>query len=94
MCQTADNCSVNLKVAEMLGIPHVACKNHLLNLEVNWMVKQTRDLEQMLNSVHKMMGQCKKKLKNAVLLRNLVSLVPILHNKMRWSGKLCMLERF
>ena len=94
VCQTADNCSVNLKVAEMLGIPHVACKNHLLNLEVNWMVKQTRDLEQTLNSVHETMGQCKKKLKNAALLRNLVSLVPILHNKTRWSGKLYMLERF
>ena len=40
VCQTADNCSVNLKVADLLGIPLVACKNHLLNLEVNEMVKQ------------------------------------------------------
>ena len=46
VCQTADNCSVNRKVAELLGIPHVSCKNHMLNLEVNKMVKQTRDLEQ------------------------------------------------
>ena len=40
VCQMANNCSVNLKVADLLGIPHVACKNHLLNLEVNEMVKQ------------------------------------------------------
>ena len=39
VCQTADNCSVNLKVADLLKIPHVACKNHILNLEVNEMVK-------------------------------------------------------
>ena len=94
MCQTADNCSVNLNVAELLRVLHVVCKNHVLNLEVNQMVKLTRDLEQTLNSVHKMMGQCKKKLKNAALLRNLVSLVPILHNKTRWSGKLYMLDWF
>ena len=94
VCQTADNCSVNLKVAELLGIPHVSCKNHMLNLEVNKMVRQTRDLEQTLNSIHDTMGQCKKRLKNAALLRNLVNLVPVLHNKTRWSGKLYMMERF
>ena len=94
VCQTADNCSVNLKVADLLGIPHVACKNHLLNLEVNEMVKQNRDLEITLNSIHETMSSCKKKLKNAALLRNLVSLVPVLHNKTRWSGKLYMMERF
>ena len=94
VCQTADNCSVNRKVAELLGIPHVSCKNHMLNLEVNKMVKQTRDLEQTLNTIHDTMAQCKKKLKNAALLRNLVNLVPVLHNKTRWSGKLYMMERF
>ena len=94
VCQTADNCSVNLKVADLLGISHVACKNHLLNLEVNEMVKQHRDLEGTLNTIHETMSQCKKKLKNAALLRNLVNLVPVLHNKTRWSGKLYMMERF
>ena len=94
VCQTADNCSVNLKVAELLKIPHVACKNHILNLEVNEMVKNSRDLEGTINTIHETMSQCKKKLKNAALLRNLVNLVPVLHNKTRWSGKLYMMERF
>ena len=94
VCQTADNCSVNLKVADLLKIPHVGCKSHILNLEVNEMVKQNKELEGTLASIHETMSQCKKKLKNAALLRNLVSLVPILHNKTRWSGKLYMLERF
>ena len=44
--------------------------------------------------IHDMMAQCKKKLKNAALLRNLVNLVPVLHNKTRWSGKLYMMEQF
>ena len=29
VCQTADNCSVNLKVEELLKIPHVACTNNI-----------------------------------------------------------------
>ena len=63
VCQMVDNCSVNLKVSDLLGIPHVTCKNHLLNLEVSEMVEQNRDLEVMLNSIHEKMGSCKKKLK-------------------------------
>ena len=94
VCQTANNCSVNLKVADLLKIPHVACKNHILNFEVNEMVNQTQELEVMLSSIHETMSQCKKKLKNAALLRNLVNLVPVLHNKTRWSGKLYMLQWF
>ena len=81
MCQTADNCSVNLKVVELHWVPHVVCKNHLLILEVNPMVKQTRDLELMLKSVHKRMGQLKKKMMNTLLLRNLACLVPVLNNR-------------
>ena len=35
MYQNANNCSVNLKIVELLSIPHVSCNNHMLNLEVN-----------------------------------------------------------
>ncbi|KAI0559108.1 Ribonuclease H-like protein [Gracilaria domingensis] len=94
LCQTADNCAVNKKVAKLLGIPHVACKSHLLNLEVNHMVNITADLESTLTSVHETMTQCKQRLCNAALLRNIVNLKPIVHNKTRWSGKFYMLERF
>ena len=67
-------------------IPHVACKTHTLNLKVNEMVKQMREVEAALNSIQTM-SQCKN-LKNVALLHNLVSLVPVIHNKMRCSVKL------
>jgi len=78
--QTADKCNVNKSVAGLPGLPHVGCKNHLLNLDVNQMVKSTQELNRTLTSVHETMTQCKKRLKNAALLRNLVDLKPIIHN--------------
>jgi hypothetical protein len=93
ICQIADNCSVNKKIAVDLGIPHVGCKNHLLNLEVKRMTKNTDDLKETIESVHNTMLQCKT-LKNSSLLRNLVNLRPILFNATRWSGKYHMLKRF
>lgn len=87
VCQVADNCRVNKKVALLLGIPHVGCKSHLLNLEVNFMVRMVPDLEKTLDSIHQTMLQCKQRLRNAALLRNIVELRPIIHNKTRWSGK-------
>lgn len=94
VCQVADNCSVNKKIATLLNIPHVACKSHLLNLEVNYMVEMTVDLHRTLEAVHETMSQCKQRLRNAALLRNLIDLRPVLHNKTRWSGKFYMLRRF
>ncbi len=42
--QTADSCGVNIKVAKILGIPHINCENHLLNNEVKqWMNRTTDD---------------------------------------------------
>lgn len=38
----ADNCPVNIKVAELLGIPHIGCKSHKLHLEVKRMI--TKDV--------------------------------------------------
>jgi hypothetical protein len=32
--QTADSASINLKLAKLLGIPHINCENHLLNNEL------------------------------------------------------------
>ena len=54
VCQMADNCSVNFKVPELLKIPRVACKNYSLNLEVNKMVKNLRDLERTINTIQYM----------------------------------------
>ena len=92
--QTADNAKVNVKVSNLLGIPHVACKSHCLNLEVNHMCDDVNDLKNCIESVHETMVQCKGKLTNAALLRNISRLKPIIHNKTRWSGKYYMLNRF
>ena len=53
-----NNFSVNLNVANLLKIGHVGCKNHMLDLWVYEMVKQTQELEVSLNSIHDMMSQC------------------------------------
>ena len=85
---------VNKKIAKLLQIPHVTCKNHVLNLEVNHMTKTNMALHEVLNSVHGTMLSCKQKLRNGALLRNLTDLKPIIHNQTRWSGKYYMMERF
>lgn len=94
VCQVADNCNVNNKVAKHLQLPHVACKSYLLNLEVNYMVRMTSDLENNLASVHDTMTQCKQRLRNAALLPNVIDLRPVLHNQTKLSGKLYMFEHF
>ena len=94
ICQIADNAAVNQKIAKLLSIPHIPCKNHLLNSEVNYMTSKSNELSDVLESVQKTMRQCKKSLRNAAVLRNLTTLKPILHNKTRWSGKYDTLSRF
>lgn len=54
----------------------------------------TADLAQTLALAHEIMGNCKTRLCNADILRNIIDLRPVLHNKTRWSGKLHMLQRF
>jgi len=94
ICQTCDNAPVNKKIAKLLQIPHVTCKSHALNLEVNYMTRLNHQLKTALNSVHETMLSCKQKLKNSALLRNLTDLKPIIHNQTRWSGKFYMMQRF
>ena len=40
------------------------------------------------------MAECRSRLKNRAMLRNLTRLVPIIENGTRWSGKYQMLARF
>lgn len=56
ICQAADNCAANKKVVRFLKIPHVGCRSHLLNLEVNYMVEMTADLAQTLALVDETMA--------------------------------------
>jgi hypothetical protein len=39
--QTVDSASVNLKLAKLLGIPHINCENHLLNNKLKLWMKDT-----------------------------------------------------
>jgi hypothetical protein len=71
--QTADSCSVNLKVARVLEIPHVNCESHLLNNCVKQnVVKDTREdddvdgdygIGTVLNIIHKTMKEIKGSIK-------------------------------
>lgn len=83
-----------MNVENLLGLHHVACNIHFLNFDVNYMVKNTIDLELTISSVHETMVQCKHRLRNATLMRNLIDLRPVIHNQARYSGKLYMPERF
>jgi hypothetical protein len=92
-CSTADNTTTNVKTAKELGIPHVGCNSHKLNLDMNdWM--EAPALKNIIESVADTMKEAKNSLKNASLLRRLTSLKPVLFNKTRWSGKFNMLSRF
>lgn len=92
--QPADNCRVNRKILDLLQTPYIFCKNHLLNLEVNRIVNSTVELSNVIDSVSATMTQCKQRLKNAPLLRNMVEWHPILYYQTRWSGKFYLLQRF
>lgn len=90
----ADNVNVNKKIARLLNIPHVGYLSHKLNLEVNSMVTADPVLTETIASIHETMSNCRRKLKNRAMLRNLTTLSPILHNKTRWLSNFSMLRRF
>ena len=94
LCQVADNCNLNRAVSSQLRIPHVGCSNHKLNLEVERMVDNDSTLKDCIDSVHRTMTDCRSKLRNRAMLRNLTTLSPIVENKTRWSGKYMMITRF
>eukprot|EP00171_Calliarthron_tuberculosum_P009475 IDg9475t1 len=94
VCQITDNCSVNSRISEILEIPLVNCTSHLLNLQVEAMVRQDADMKACIDSVHDTMSDCRSRLRNRAMLRNLPRLVPIIENGTRWSGKYLVIQRF
>lgn len=94
LCQLADNCSVNKRIADLLEIPHVGCNNHKLNLEVRRMIDANSRIQGTIESIHKTMKSCKSGLKNRALLRNITDLCPVLNNQTRWSSIYQMLTRY
>lgn len=94
VCLLGDNASVNLRMSRLINKPFVGCSNHKLNLDVNDMVRNSRDLSATIDNVHNIMKHVKSRLKNSAKLRNLTNLRPVIHNETRWSGKHAMLKRF
>jgi hypothetical protein len=90
----ADNTKTNIKITKDLGIPHVGCYNHKLNLDVEAMVRGNFELQKTISNIHDVMACAKQKLRNAAVLRNITDLRPILENKTHWSGKVAMIARF
>jgi hypothetical protein len=103
--QTADSASVNIKLAKILGIPHVNCENHLLNNEVKqWTVNSTADEVNhnarvfepgtVIKSVHQCMVSCKTN-KNRAKLRNTgTELAPTIGCETRWSSSYNMMTKY
>ncbi|GFH44601.1 hypothetical protein CTEN210_01075 [Chaetoceros tenuissimus] len=93
MCVIADNTSTNRKTARLLGLPHIGCLNHLLNLDINDWVKEDASLSELVEHLRKVMKEAKN-LKNIGRLREFTHLAPYLNNATRWSGIRIMIERF
>ena len=89
----ADNTSTNLKTASILGIPHVGCINHLLNLDVNDWIDGDEELADVVMSLTEVMKKAKT-LKNSAKLAEFTHLKPLLNNETRWSGVRIMIDRF
>ena len=94
MCQTADNASVNKKVARLLGIPHIPCNNHLFNSEVQYMVTHNNGLKAVLDSIHGTMAAVKGSLESSAVLRLLTWLKPEIGNETHWTGWGMMLRKY
>lgn len=58
------------------------------------MIERDRTVEKAIDSILGTMKDCKVKLKNRALLRNLSDLNPVLNNKTRWSSTYHMISRF
>ena len=53
MCQTTDSAAVKIRVAKDLTPPHVACKNHNLNLEGQTMDRRDESLSTITEEITK-----------------------------------------
>ena len=58
------------------------------------MVRADAALNECISSVHETMNDCRSRLRNSAMLRNLTRLVPVTESGTRWSGKYLMLARF
>lgn len=92
-CLIGDNAAVNIKTSRLCGVPHIGCKNHKLNLEINRMINLDRKLEDSLEKLQRLMVSLKT-MKNSAALDAYTHLRPSLYVKTRWSGKYHVCRKF
>jgi hypothetical protein len=104
--QTADSASVNLKLAKLLGVPHINCENHLLNNELKLWMKDTTIDDNDIATVKRNFGPgtvCKiihktmvdlKTNKNRAILRQSTDLAPTICNETRWASGYNMMNKW
>lgn len=85
-----DNCALNKRLANLLGVPLVGCSSHRLNLAVRAYLEPH---ESILEEVQQLMRKLRT-LKQAAKLRTKTSLVPVLRQETRWSSTFSMIKRY
>lgn len=73
VCYISDSCSVNKRIAEVLNVIHIGCTSNFLNLEVELMAEKDTELKSCITSDRNTTTDCRYKLRNRAMLRNLTS---------------------
>jgi hypothetical protein len=105
--QTADSPSVKLKLAKLLGIPHMNCENHLLNNKLKlWFKNTTFDDDEIIEHsrtfspgticklIHQTMLDLSKTNKNRAILLQNTDLAPTIGNETRWASARNMMNKW
>ncbi|ETI44632.1 hypothetical protein F443_10683 [Phytophthora nicotianae P1569] len=85
-----DNCTVNKRLANLLGVPLIGCASHRLNLAVRDYLEPHDNI---LEKVQQLMRKLRT-LKQAAKLRAKTPLVAVLRQDTRWSSTFAMLKRY
>ena len=90
----AVNCPVNPKLAWILGMIFVACKNCLSSLECNLMVGSDERFESIPKSIRESMQVWKQSHKNCAIMRELTYLHPSIPSRDKWDGNKLMIDKW
>ncbi|KAG6589321.1 GTP-dependent nucleic acid-binding protein engD [Phytophthora cinnamomi] len=87
---SGDNCSVNRRLATLVGVPLVGCASHRLNRAVQ---QQLEDKETHLAEVQALMVKLRT-LTQSAKLRLKTDLRPVIRQDIRWNSTFSMLHRY
>ncbi|ETP39716.1 hypothetical protein F442_12840 [Phytophthora nicotianae P10297] len=85
------NCSVNQRLASLIGVPLIGCASHRLNRVVQ---QDLQSHEADLAAVHGLMIKLRTLTQSAKLSRLKTSLRPVIRQDTRWSSTFAMLHRY